>query len=90
MIKSQDLENKVVSITGTLENLTRKEVFFRLRKIGAIPVSSLVKEIDILVIGHRPSQMKKKQAERREVLIMDEDEFLKVLGVSRTHRIPGL
>lgn len=84
------LENKIVSITGSLENLTRKETFFRLRKIGAFPVSSLVKEIDILVIGCRPSQTKVKQARNRDVPIMDEDEFLTILGVSRTRRLPGL
>jgi len=84
------LKNKIVSITGSLENLTRKEAFFRLQKIGATPVSSLVKEIDILVIGCRPSQTKVKQAVKRKIPIMDEDKFLTILGVSRTRRLPGL
>ena len=90
MLKSHRLENKIVSITGSLENLTRKEAFFRLRKAGAIPVSSLIKDIDILVIGYRPSQTKQRQAKKRGIPIMDEDKFLTILGVSRTRRIPGL
>jgi DNA ligase (NAD+) len=83
------LENQSVTITGSLENLTREQAVLKLREVGANPVNSVNKKTDLLVVGTRPG-WKRKQAQELEIPMLGEDEFLTLLGAYKTLRIPGL
>ena len=83
------LKYRRVAITGTLENLTREQAILKLKKIGARPVDTVHTKTDLLVIGNCPS-WKKKQAQKLGVPTIGEDEFLTLLGIEKTLRIPGL
>lgn len=71
--------NKFV-ITGTLESLTRDEAKARVRKLGGEASETVSKETDYLVAGSDPGSIKLERAQKLNIKIIDEKEFLKLLG----------
>ena len=84
------LENQLVAITGTLENLTREQAVLKLREVGAKPMTTVNRKTDLLVVGNRPGDWKKTQAQELGIPTLGEDEFLTLLGTDKTLRLPGL
>ena len=84
------LENQSVAITGILQNLTREQAVMKLKEAGGKPVASVNKKTDLLVVGSRPGDWKKTQAQKFGIPTLGEDEFLTLLGTDKTLRLPGL
>jgi DNA ligase (NAD+) len=83
------LENQSVAITGILQNLTREQAILKLRQAGGKHVATVNRKTNLLVVGSRPGNGKKAQAQRLGVPTLGEDEFLTLLGAGKTLRIPG-
>ncbi len=77
---SGKLKGKKFVITGTLENLTRDEAKARVRKLGGDASETVSKETDYLVAGSDPGSAKLERAQKLGVKIIDEKEFLKLIG----------
>ena len=75
------LKGRTFVLTGTFKNLTRQEAKDRIEEAGGIVKVSLDKETDCVVVGGfgKPGT-KAKKAESLGLKIIDEDEFLKILG----------
>lgn len=69
------LANKQVVITGTLKHLKRHAVQQRLRELGAVPVASLSKKTDVLVVGEKAGS-KLEKAKNLGVTVVGEDALL--------------
>ena len=77
---SGKLKGKKFVITGTLENLTRDEAKARVRKLGGDASETVSKETDYLVAGSDPGSTKLEKAKKLGIKIVDEKEFLKLIG----------
>jgi len=76
--KAQKLEGKSFVVTGTLASLSRDEAKNRIRELGGKVKSSVSDKIDYLVCGEKPGG-KFKKAQKLNVPILEEDEFLKMV-----------
>lgn len=70
--------DKIVVITGSLEQLTREEIKELLEKHGAKVTSSVSKKTDYLIAGANPGS-KLQQAKDLNIMILTEDEFFKLI-----------
>jgi DNA ligase (NAD+) len=66
-------------ITGTLQAMARDEAKRRLQALGAKVSGSVSSKTDFLVAGANPGS-KRTKAEALGITILDEDEFLKLIG----------
>lgn len=73
------LSNKKIVITGTLESMSRQEAKAAVRDAGGDWVSSVSKNTDYVVVGSQPGS-KYEKAQKLGVNIIDEKEFLRLLG----------
>ncbi|MGE5298208.1 MAG: NAD-dependent DNA ligase LigA [Acidobacteriaceae bacterium] len=78
-IKQTPLSGKSVVVTGTLDSLSREEAKEAVREAGGDWVSSVSKNTNYVVVGANPGS-KATKAEQLGVKILDEKEFLKLLG----------
>jgi DNA ligase (NAD+) len=78
-IKKTALSGKSVVVTGTLESLSRDRAKEAVREAGGDWVSSISKNTDYVVVGANPGS-KATKAGQFGVKIIDEKEFLKLLG----------
>lgn len=78
-IKATALTGKSVVVTGTLDSLSREEAKEAVREAGGDWVSSVSKNTDFVVVGENPGS-KAVKAEKLGVKIIDEKEFLRLLG----------
>jgi len=78
-IKTTPLSGKKIVVTGTLEKLSREEAKAAVRAAGGDWVSSVSKNTDYVVLGDNPGS-KATKAEKLGVKIIDEKDFLKLLG----------
>jgi len=70
---------KKVVVTGTLESMSRDEAKAAIRRAGGDWVSSVSKNTDYVVAGSEPGS-KYEKAKKLGVKILDEREFLKLIG----------
>ncbi len=77
--KSLQLGGKKFVITGTLESFSREEAKDAIRERGGDVSGSVSKETDYLVAGDDPGS-KLDKAEKLDVKILNEEEFLKMVG----------
>ena len=75
---SRKLEGKTFVLTGTLDNLTRDEAKQKIRLLGGDVSSSVSKQTNYLVAGESAGS-KLEKAEKLNVKIIDEKEFLGLL-----------
>lgn len=77
--KSEKLAGKTFVLTGALETLGRDEAKDRIRELGGDVSSSISKETDYVIAGSEPGS-KYDQAKKLDLKIINEKEFLKMLG----------
>jgi DNA ligase (NAD+) len=73
------LSGHKVVLTGTLGSMTRDEAEARVRELGGETASSVSKTVNLLVVGANPSG-KVAKAEDLGIRVVDEREFLKLIG----------
>ncbi len=73
------LFGKTFVITGTLDSMSREEAGAKIRALGGKVSSSVSKETDAVIAGTDPGS-KYDKAEKLGVKILDEKEFLKMIG----------
>ena len=72
------LEGKIFVFTGELENYTREEAEELVENKGGQATSSISDETDFVVAGKKPGR-KLDRAKKREIRVLDENEFVKIL-----------
>lgn len=70
---------KTVVLTGTLESLSRKEAASRIEALGANVTGSVSKKTDMLIAGAKAGS-KLKKAQELGVRVVEEAEFLSMIG----------
>ncbi len=76
--KSVRLSRKTFLFTGTLASMTRDDAKAKVRAEGGKVVSSVTKDLDYLVVGEEAGS-KLEKAQKLEVRILSEEQFLKML-----------
>ncbi len=76
---NKNLVDKKIIITGTLQNYTRSNLQKRLEEAGALVVSSVSKNTDIVISGDNPGS-KYDKAVKLNIEIWDEEKITKVLN----------
>jgi DNA ligase (NAD+) len=77
--KSTALTGKTFVLTGGLSTMTRDEAKRRLQDLGAKIAGSVSKKTDYVIVGEEPGS-KADKARELGVTMLDEKEFLKMLG----------
>ncbi|HLT38072.1 MAG TPA: BRCT domain-containing protein [Enhygromyxa sp.] len=72
-------KGKTVVVTGTMQNMDRKEISARLAALGAKVTDSVSAKTDILVVGEKAGS-KLAKAEKLGITIMTEAEFIAAAG----------
>lgn len=75
----QPLANKTFVLTGGLEKYTRDQAKKMLQELGAKVSSSVSKKTDYVIAGSDPGS-KYEKAQKLDVTILSEEEFLKLIG----------
>ena len=79
IVKTDELAGKTFVLTGTLNTMTREEASSRIKLMGGKTSSSVSKNTSYVVAGANPGS-KLDKAEKLGVIILTEDEFLKLVG----------
>ena len=77
--KTDELLGKTFVLTGTLQTMTRDEASDKIKLRGGKTSSSVSKNTSFVLAGANPGS-KLDKAEKLGVIILDEDEFLKMIG----------
>ncbi len=77
--RTNELEGKTFVLTGTLQTMTRDEAGDKIKMKGGKTSSSVSKKTSYVVAGASPGS-KLDKAEQLGVIILNEDEFLKLIG----------
>ena len=78
--KTDELAGKTFVLTGTLETMTRDEAGEKIKLKGGKTSSSVSKKTSYVVAGANPGS-KLDKAQKLGVIILNEDEFLKLIGI---------
>ena len=77
--RTDELAGKTFVLTGTLASMTRDEAAERIKAKGGKTSSSVSKKTSYVVAGDNPGS-KLDKAQNLGVIILNEDEFLKIIG----------
>ena len=77
--QKNELAGKTFVLTGTLASMTRDEAAERIKAKGGKTSSSVSKKTSYVVAGDNPGS-KLDKAQNLGVIILNEDEFLKIIG----------
>jgi DNA ligase (NAD+) len=77
--KDSPLAGKVFVLTGGLASMSRDEARRKLQTLGAKVTDSVSKKTDYVVVGEDPGS-KADKARELGVTMLDEKEFLKLIG----------
>ncbi|MBQ3320743.1 NAD-dependent DNA ligase LigA, partial [Candidatus Saccharibacteria bacterium] len=78
---SLPLFGKSYIVTGTLLSMGREEAEDKLRQFGATVTSSVTKNTTALIVGEKPGKSKTEKAKKMGIPEIDEDDFLKMVGL---------
>jgi DNA ligase (NAD+) len=73
------LAGKTIVVTGTLENFSRQQIEEAIRNAGGKAVSSVSKNTNFVLAGENPGS-KLDKAKQLGIKVIDEREFLKIIG----------
>jgi DNA ligase (NAD+) len=85
---TQPLSGQTFVVTGTLNAMTREQARERLRTLGGKISDSVTAKTSYLVCGDNPGS-KLRKAKQLDIPILEEKEFLKLLGSGETDRHDG-
>ncbi len=77
--KSSELSNKIFVLTGTMNSMTRDEASNIIKQKGGKVSSTVSKKTSYVIVGENPGS-KFEKAKNLGVIILNEDEFLKLIG----------
>ena len=83
-IKSAILNNMVFVISGVFEEFTREELKDQIEQNGGNVSSSISKRTSFLIAGINPGPSKINKAEKIQVPIIKEDEFIKMINLTES------
>jgi len=69
-------------ITGTLEKYSRNEIKEMIEKKGGKTISAVSKNLNYIIVGENPGSKLKKARELESVKIINENEFLHLIGIA--------
>jgi DNA ligase (NAD+) len=78
--KSQALQDMTIVVTGTLQRFKRTEIEAVIERFGGKPSSSVSSKTTFVLVGAEPGS-KLDKAKRLGVKIVDEQEFLDIIGM---------
>jgi len=78
--ESQALQGKTIVISGTFGHYSRKELQEIIGRYGGKNTSSVSSNTDYLLAGENTGSKKLEQAEKNNVPVISEEEFLKMIG----------
>jgi DNA ligase (NAD+) len=84
------VSHQVIAVTGELENMTRQQVAERIKQAGGVFSNRVTKQTTLLVKGSRSGSHKPRQASSVGAAVIDEIDFMQMLGAAHTRRLPGL
>ena len=74
------LAEKIFVVTGKLDSMSRKDVDYRLNKLGARVSDSVTKQTDYLVVGTEPGTKKLEKAQLYGTELLEEEELGRLLS----------
>jgi DNA ligase (NAD+) len=77
--KDSPLAGKIFVLTGGLASMSRDEARRKLQALGAKVTDNVSKKTDYVVVGEDPGS-KADKAEKLGVAMLDEKQFLKLIG----------
>ena len=78
--KNGKLKDKTFMITGKLNGISRAEVKSLIEENAGTTVSSVSKKLNYLIIGEKPTRRKIESARDLKIIILDQNQFLKLLN----------
>lgn len=78
VVKENPFKDKVVVLTGKLENFTRKEAGNKIESLGGKITSSVSRNTDIVLAGSSAGS-KLRQANELEIKVIDEETFIEMI-----------
>ena len=81
--ESADLSGKSLVFTGAMQDLTRNKAREIVESLGGEVSSSITKRTDYVVAGQSPGSKFKKAKDMR-ITIIDEEEFLRFVGINKS------
>lgn len=76
--EAQTLAGKTFVLTGALQTMTRNEASEAIKKVGGKVTSSVSKNTDYVIAGESPGS-KYDRAQKLDIAILTEDEFIKMI-----------
>ena len=71
--------NRTFLLTGTLEKMTRKQAYENIMDYGGSVSNSVSKGLDFLIVGDKPGSAKLVKAEKLNIKMITEEEFINML-----------
>ena len=66
-------------VTGKLDGISRAEIKSLIEQHSGTTVSSVSKKLNYLIIGEKPTKRKIEAAEKLNINVINQDDFLKML-----------
>ena len=76
------LKNKTFMLTGKLDGISRAEAKSLIEKNSGTVVSSVSKKLNYLIVGEKSTRRKVETAKEFKILIIDQNQFLRMLNKS--------
>ena len=76
------LNNQTFMLTGKLNGMSRAEAKSLIEENSGTTVSSVSKKLNYLIIGDKPTKRKVQTAKELKIIIIDQNQFLKMLNVA--------
>ena len=76
------LNNQTFMLTGKLNGMSRAEAKSLIEENSGTTVSSVSKKLNYLIIGDKPTKRKVETAKELKIIIIDQNQFLKLLNIA--------